>query len=125
MITGVLTALVNTVKPGYSKVRDPVTGLLRKQHRLVAEWHLGYLLTAEQVVHHRDGNPRNNARANLLVLPSQRHHVALEYHLRRQLRGMLPLFPEILEARLGFRPGVLWGGIVLTDGEEGESEDEN
>ena len=107
---------VMVVRPGYLKARDPVTGLMRKFHRLVAERHLGCLLSDVQVIHHRDSNPRNNALENLLVLPNQKYHMALEFHLRLQRRGMLPLFPDLLETREGHTPGSLWEAIQLGGG---------
>jgi len=44
-------------------------------HRLIAERVIGRFLRKEEVVHHKDGNPLNNRRANLVVLPNQRAHI--------------------------------------------------
>lgn len=46
----------------------------RHEHRVVAEQMLGRPLTSSEVVHHRDGNKRNNDPANLEVLPSRAEH---------------------------------------------------
>lgn len=99
----------------YPKCRDELTGRTFKVHRLIAPRALGRPLGPYEVIHHRDGNHRNNALSNLLVLPSQRHHVAFEFHLRRQRRGMLSLFPELLETREGYCPGSLWKALLLGD----------
>ena len=53
---------------------------------------LGRALAPGEVVHHQGGNRRNNAPENLRVLPSQRHHMALEQLQRRVERGVEPLF---------------------------------
>lgn len=51
----------------------------RHEHRVVAEQMLGRKLNPGEVVHHRDGNKRNNDPENLQVFPSQADH--LRWHL--------------------------------------------
>lgn len=46
----------------------------RHEHRVVAEMKLGRPLKKGEVVHHIDGNFRNNDPDNLMVLPSQAEH---------------------------------------------------
>lgn len=46
----------------------------RHEHRVVAEAMLGRPLRPGEVVHHRDGDKRNNDPLNLEVLPSQSSH---------------------------------------------------
>lgn len=46
------------------------------EHRLVAAGKLGRPLRTGEVVHHVDGNPRNNHPDNLRVFPSQAEHAA-------------------------------------------------
>lgn len=45
------------------------------EHRLVMEQLLGRYLRPEEVVHHRDNNPSNNAPENLVLYASQREHL--------------------------------------------------
>lgn len=45
-------------------------------HRLVAESMLGRPLAGGEVVHHIDGDKRNNSPDNLMVFPSQAEHAA-------------------------------------------------
>lgn len=47
------------------------------EHRAVAEQMLGRPLRPGEVVHHIDGDKRNNAPENLAVLPSQSEHMRL------------------------------------------------
>lgn len=46
----------------------------RHEHRTVAEWKLGRPLKHGEVVHHIDGNKRNNTPENLMVFQSQAEH---------------------------------------------------
>ena len=50
------------------------------EHRIVAERLLGRPLTNDEVVHHIDGDKRNNNPNNIYVFPSQSEHAA--YHAK-------------------------------------------
>ena len=54
----------------------------RRQHVLVAEAILGHALPQGAVVHHTDGNGRNNVPSNLVICPSEGYHQLL--HLRQR-----------------------------------------
>jgi len=47
------------------------------EHRLVMEKHIGRYLDPQEVVHHIDGNPRNNAIENLQLFASQSEHISI------------------------------------------------
>jgi len=47
------------------------------EHIHVAEKALGKRLPKGAIVHHVDGNPRNNAGSNLVICPSQAYHKLL------------------------------------------------
>jgi len=51
----------------------------RHAHRVIAEQKIGRPLRPGEVVHHIDGNKRNNDPANLEVLPSQSVHTSLHF----------------------------------------------
>ena len=51
------------------------------KHRKVAEECLGRTLTTDEIVHHIDGNPRNNTASNLIVI-SRSDHAKLHNFLR-------------------------------------------
>ena len=51
----------------------------RHTHRIVAEQILGRPLKPGEVVHHIDGNKRNNDPSNLQVLASQAEHARLHF----------------------------------------------
>lgn len=67
---------------GSGKGRTYTKRLGRHEHRIVAEEKLGRPLRQGEVVHHIDGNKKNNQPDNLLVLPSQREHAALHCRLK-------------------------------------------
>ena len=56
------------------------------EHRLVAEHLLSRKLTPSEIVHHRDGNKRNNVPENIVVFKNQsehaKHHAELNWFLR-------------------------------------------
>lgn len=43
------------------------------EHRIIMEMHLGCKLTDNEVVHHKDGNPRNNDIENLQLMTRSEH----------------------------------------------------
>jgi hypothetical protein len=50
------------------------------EHRLVMEKKLGRYLTAEEVVHHKDYDRKDNRIENLVLFPNQKAHIA--WHIR-------------------------------------------
>lgn len=67
-------------KDGYALVW--VDGAYVLEHRYVVEQRIGRKLRPEEVVHHIDENPGNNADDNLELLPNQTEHQ--KRHLRRR-----------------------------------------
>lgn len=55
------------------------------EHRLVMEQHLGRYLEAEEVVHHIDGDPSNNAIENLQLFTNQSKHISIGHAHRGPL----------------------------------------
>lgn len=60
------------------------------EHRLVAEQHLGRLLTTAEQVHHRNRGRADNCPANLIVMPSLSAHRRLHVAERRAGRELDP-----------------------------------
>lgn len=56
----------------------------RHEHRLVAEQILGRALEPGEVVHHVDGDKRNNAPENLMIFTSQSDH--MKWHFENDPR---------------------------------------
>ena len=75
----------------YARRRDPRSGELYYVHRAVAAWVLGRDLRPGEVVHHIDGDKRNNHPSNLEVLPSQSRHM-MRHHYERKLAAHPSLF---------------------------------
>lgn len=67
-------------------------------HRNVVAQRLGRRLDSREVVHHINGNRRDNRPDNLIALSSQRAHMLLHNRQWREERGIIHLFPldEIL-----------------------------
>lgn len=58
------------------------------EHRVVVERELGRALSADEIVHHRDGNKQNNSFENLEVMTQSEHtrHHAPSLHAARWMR---------------------------------------
>ena len=59
----------------------------RHEHRVIAEQKLGRPLEKGEIVHHIDGNCRNNDPENLMVLPSQAEHCRIHGFLKKTEEG--------------------------------------
>lgn len=84
---------------GYRHLYRPDHPMATKQgyvaeHRLVMAEALGRLLDSQEVVHHIDGDPLNNERANLEVFSTNADH------LRHELTGQMPKWSEEGLARM-------------------------
>lgn len=58
----------------------------RHAHRVIAEQMLGRKLKPDEVVHHIDGNKRNNEPSNLKVFKNQAEHARFHVELKQVLK---------------------------------------
>ncbi len=72
--------------------RDPRTGERYYQHRAVAAWKLGRPLAEAEVVHHLNGDARDNHPDNLRVFPNRRAHMLFLHYRAREQCGVGHLF---------------------------------
>ena len=78
-----------TIVKGYWQIHRPEHPHANKkgyvaEHRLVMEKKLGRYLLRQEVVHHIDGDPKNNSPENLMVFQTNREH------LKAELKGRVP-----------------------------------
>lgn len=70
---------------GYVSVREK-TNVSKLEHRLVMEKHLGRKLKKDEVVHHIDGDKKNNEINNLMLFASNSDHIKHHAKLRRDAK---------------------------------------
>lgn len=79
----------------------------RHEHRVVAEKKLGRALRRGEIVHHIDGNPKNNDPNNLMVITQRQHMIEHGLGIKGGPSGAARITPE--DARR-IREMALYGG---------------
>ena len=70
---------------GYTTIRER-SRVSKLEHRLVMEQHIGRKLTKEEVVHHIDGDRKNNQISNLMLFKNNSEHIKHHAKLRRDAK---------------------------------------
>lgn len=76
----------------YVQRRDPRTAEIYYEHRAVATRKFGRELSPDQVVHHANGDRRENHPSNLWVFSSQCVHMLWHHYRWREAAGVTHLF---------------------------------
>ena len=79
-----------TTKEGYIQIYDPTSSQAREngfapKHRVQAEKKIGRPLKKGEVVHHIDGNKKNNRKSNLQVMPREEHNILHGLKFKRKI----------------------------------------
>ena len=72
-------------------------GKLIQEHRLIAEKILKRKLKKNEIIHHRDGDKKNNDPLNLMLFENQSSHVSFENKLKRFGYLINPMKREIIK----------------------------
>lgn len=82
-MTKEMRAIMRKVRLGTGEGKTYTKYYGRSAHRVVAEQILGRKLKKNEVVHHIDGNRRNNDPANLMVFSSSSDHMRYHAQIRK------------------------------------------
>jgi hypothetical protein len=108
---------VNKIDISKPRTRNRADGILatlpdgteKYLHRVIAENAIGKELPKNSIVHHIDGDPRNNINTNLIILQSPKEHGLLHGRMKNKEKSWNPRIEKLCPICMIIKPLAAFG----------------